>query len=586
MALYRGRSGESGLEKGVSMSGRYGRSRVSVLSGVLVAAGLAASPAFAMQFKLGEADVSIDTTVTASAAIRTSDRKCMYISATNPQGCANDGLTDNYDDGNLNYDQWDVFSAPLSGISEFEIKQGDFGFFARGSYFFDAIQSDKSSTRRTDLTDAAVSRVGRRARLLDAYVYGDVDVAGLPVNFRLGNQVLNWGESIFYGGGIAETNAFDVTKLRGAGAEIKQAYLPAPMAVVRFAPVTNLDVSAYYQFRWNETELDPVGTFFSLEDAVGPGAVGLFYGPAFGFGAVGDPAASGVDAQTQFFLGTGIPLIADDQPSHGGQWGVSALYFSEALQTELGLYYMRYHQKVPVVGANAACDPVFGCYPVGYYRNYVPDQDLFGASASFVWQDISFGLDVAYQPDYAVPLADPFTAAATAAFLADPVGFTGTGSSEGFVRENRTQVIFNGIYSAGPTAPLFGTAIQALGMDDMTIIGEMAWTHFDSKPLGTFGDTNAVGFIADITGSYQGIFGTPWVLYPGIAFRYDITGTALDYAMMDTHIDNRKQVTLRLTADYQSTWSIGAAYTNNFSGGYNNFATDRDFATFTVSYAF
>lgn len=573
------------------MPDRYGQTRVPLFPGALLAAGLALaasvlapSPASALQYKLGDADISIDTTVTASAAMRTSGRKCMYISVTNPQGCANDGLTDNYDDGNLNYDQWDVFSAPLSGLTELEIKQGDFGFFARGSYFFDAIQSDRDSTRRTDLTDAAVSRVGRRARLLDAYAYGDVDIAGLPVNFRLGNQVLNWGESIFYGGGIAETNAFDVTKLRGAGAEIKQAYLPAPMAVVRFAPVTNLDVSAYYQVLWNETELDPVGTFFSLEDAVGPGAQGLFYGPAFG--GFGDPAASGVDAQTQFLLGTGIPIAHDDTPSNSGQWGVSALYFSDALETEFGLYYMRYHQKVPVVGAYAACDPVFGCYPTAYYRNYVPDQDLFGTSASFVWQEISFGLDVAYQPDYAVPLADPFTAAATDAFLVDPVGFTGTAKNEGFALADRTQVIFNGIYSAGPTAPLFGPAIRALGMDDMTMIGEMAWAYFDKKPVGTFGDTSAVGFIADVTGSYQGIFGTPWVLYPGIAFRYDITGTALDYALMDTHIDNRKQITLRLTADYQSTWSLGVAYTNNFGGGYTNFATDRDFATFTVSYAF
>jgi len=574
------------------MPGRHEVFRTSFLSRSLAGLGLAAMLAMpgeagAMQFKAGDADISFDTTVSASAAIRTSGRKCMYISIANPQGCADDGLTDNYDDGNLNYDQWDVFSAPLSGISELEVKIDDFGLFMRGSYFFDAIQSDRDSTRRTDLTDAAVSRVGRRARLLDAYVYGDVDVAGLPVNFRLGNQVLNWGESIFYGGGIAETNAFDVTKLRGAGAEIKQAYLPAPMAVVRFAPVPNLDVSAYYQFRWNETELDPIGTFFSLEDAVGPGAVGLFYGPALL--GVGDPAASGISAEDQFnVFFTGIPLVADDRPSNSGQWGVSALYFSDMLQTELGLYYMRYHQKVPVVGASAQCygGGPLDCYPASYYRNYVPDQDLFGASASFVWQDISFGLDIAYQPDYAVPLADPFTAAALDASAADPVTFLGAGGSEGFVRENRTQTIFNGIYSAGPTAPLFGRAIQALGMDDVTFIGEMAWTHFDSKPAGTFGDTNAVGFIADITGSYQGIFGTPWVLYPGIAFRYDITGTALDYAMMDTHIDDRKQVTLRLTADYQSTWNVGVAYTNNFGGGYTNFATDRDFATLTVSYAF
>jgi hypothetical protein len=537
-----------------------------------------------MQFKYGRADISLDTTISAGVSVRTSGQDCAFISATNPQGCANDGLTDNYDDGNLNYDQWDVFSAPLSGMSELEVKLENMGIFVRGSYFLDPVNTDKESTRRTDLTDTAVSRLGRRARLLDAYVYGDIPVGDMPVNLRLGNQVINWGESIFYAGGIAQTNSFDMTKLRGAGAEIKQAYLPAPMVQAQFSPIANLDISAYYQFRWNETELDPVGTFHSLEDAVGPGAIGLFYGP--GLGGFGDPAASGVDAQTQFLLGTGIPLIADREPSHSGQWGVSGRYFVEALDTEFGLYYMRYHQKVPVVGALAACDPVFFCYPVAYYRNYVPDQDLVGATASFVWQDISFGVDVNYQPDYPVPLADPFTAAATTAFLADPVGFTGTANEQGFVLENRTQTILNAIYSAGPTAPVLGTAITALGMDDLMIIAEGTWTSFESKPVNTFGARNAVGYILDVTGSYQGVFGTPWVLYPGISFRHDVNGTALDYALTDTHIDGRKQITLRLTADYQSTWSLGLAYTNNFGGGMTNFAQDRDFASFTVSYAF
>lgn len=557
----------------------------------MVAAGIAAlfaatvpGTAEAMQFKYGRADISLDTTISAGVSIRTSGRDCAFISAANPQGCANDGLTDNYDDGNLNYDQWDVFSAPLSGLTELEVKLENMGVFVRGSYFLDPINMDKESTRRTDLTDTAVSRLGRRARLLDAYVYGDIPVGDMPVNLRLGNQVINWGESIFYAGGIAQTNSFDMTKLRGAGAEIKQAYLPAPMIQAQFSPISNLDISAYYQFRWNETELDPVGTFHSLEDAVGPGAIGLFYGP--GLGGFGDPAASGVDAQTQFLLGTGIPLIADREPSHSGQWGVSGRYFAEALDTEFGLYYMRYHQKVPVVGALAACDPVFFCYPVAYYRNYVPDQDLVGATASFVWQDISFGVDVNYQPDYPVPLADPFTAAATTAFLADPVGFTGTANEQGFIRENRTQTILNAIYSAGPTAPVLGTAITALGMDDLMIIAEGTWTSFESKPVNTFGARNAVGYILDVTGSYQGIFGTPWVLYPGISFRHDLNGTALDYALTDTHIDGRKQITLRLTADYQSTWSLGLAYTNNFGGGMTNFAQDRDFASFTVSYAF
>lgn len=540
--------------------------------------------ASAMKFKSGDFDISVDTTLSATAMMRTSGRNCAFISATNPQGCANDGLTDNYDDGNLNFDQWDVFSAPIGGLTEIEVKSGDYGAFLRANYFIDGVLWDKESTRRTDLSSAAVSHAGRRARLLDAYVYGVVPLGDMPVNLRLGNQVLNWGESAFFGGGIAETNAYDMTKLRGAGAEIKSAFLPAPMILAQLSPFENLDVAAYYQFRWNETEYDPVGTFFSLEDIFGPGHQGAFYGP--GLGGIGDPGASGVSPNTQFLLGTGIPESLEGEPRDSGQWGVSGRYFSDALQTEFGLYYMRYHQKAPILGVNAACDPVFSCYVTSYFRNFVEDQNLYGATASFVLQDVSVGVEVAYQPNYSVPLADAFTPAVTAAFAADPVGLTGTAKELGFVRANRTQTILNGLYVAPPTMPVLGTLIQAVGMDDVTFLAEAAWTHFDRKPANTFGDANAIGYVIDITGSYQGVFGTPWVLYPGVSFKHDVKGTALDYVVTDTHIDGRKSLTLRLTADYQSTWSVGVAYVNNFGGGMTNFASDRDYASATVSYAF
>ncbi|HEY4344488.1 MAG TPA: DUF1302 domain-containing protein [Parvibaculum sp.] len=542
------------------------------------------SDASAMKFKSGDFDISVDTTLSATAMIRTSQRNCALISATNSQGCANDGLTDNYDDGNLNFDQWDVFSAPLGGLTEIEVKSGDFGAFVRGSYFVDGVLWDKESTRRTDLSDSAVHHIGRRARLLDAYVYGVVPTGDMPISLRVGNQVLNWGESVFYGGGIAETNSYDMTKLRGAGAEIKQAFLPAPMVLAQFSPFENVDVSAYYQWHWNETEYDPVGTFFSIEDVFGPGHQGVFYGPALG--GVGDPGASGLSPAAQFALGTGIPDAAEGRPRNSGQWGASARYFSDALQTEFGAYYMRYHQKAPVLGVNAACDPVFGCYPVSYFREFVEDQNLYGATASFVLQDVSVGVEVAYQPNYSVPLADASTAAAGAALALDPVGFTGTAHELGFTRANRTQMILNGIYVAPPTMPILGSLIQAAGMNDLTFMAETAWTHFDNKPFNTFGDKNAIGYVLDITGSYQGIFGTPWVLYPGLAFKHDVKGTALDYVVTDTHIAGRKTLTLRLTADYQSTWSVGIAYVNNFGAGDMNFNSDRDYASATISYAF
>ncbi len=572
------------------MQGRFGE-RIRASRGMLLAGGFAAlvmaapGTAEAQKFKSGDFDISVDTTLSATAMVRTSNRNCAFISDTNPQGCASDGLTDNYDDGDLNFNRWDIVSAPLGGLTEVEVKNGDYGAFLRTSYFVDAILARKDSTRRTDLSETAVHQEGRRIRLLDAYVYGDVPVGDMPVNVRLGNQVLNWGESLFYGGGIAETNSYDSSKLRGAGAEIKEAFLPAPMGLFRFSPLDGLDISAYYQVRWNPTELDPVGTFFSQEDIVGPGHQGIFYGPALG--GIGDPGSSGVSPAQQFALGTGIPDVGGGEPRHSGQWGVSGTYFSDALQTEFGLYYMRYHQKVPAVGVNAECygTPV-DCYPVSYFLNYVQDQNLYGATASYVWQGVSFGAEVAYQPNYPVPLSDPFTPAVLAAYDADPVTFLGSAREQGFARANRTQTILNAIYIAPPTDTVFGPIIGGLGMDNLTIMAEAAWTHFDRKPEYTFGDVNAVGYVLDVTGSYQGVWNTSWVLSPGISFKQDVRGTALDYALTDTHVDGRKSITLRLTADYQSVWSLGVAYTNNFGGGMTNFLSDRDFASFNVSYAF
>lgn len=577
------------MNEGGLMLGEYGNRKVGLL-GLFAGAGLifaTAMPeaAMAMKFKSGAFDIAIDTTLSASAMVRTSPRNCAFISSTNPQGCASDGLTDNYDDGDLNFDRWDIVSAPLGGLTEIEVKSGDYGVFLRSSYFVDAILADRDSTRRTDLSDTAVHREGRRIRLLDAYIYGEVPVGDMSMNVRLGNQVLNWGESLFFGGGIAETNSYDTSKLRGAGAEIKEAFLPAPMGLVQFSPFDGLDISAYYQVRWNPTELDPVGTFFSQEDIIGPGHQGIFYGPALG--GIGDPGASGVPADAQFLLGTAIPDVGGGEPRHSGQWGVSGRYFADALQTEFGLYYMRYHQKVPAVGVNTQCfgTPV-DCYPMSYFLNYAEDQNLYGVTASYVWQGASFGAEVAHQPGYAVPLADPFTPAAIKAMEADPVTFLGGAREEGFARANRTQTIINAIYISPPTDPVFGPLIRGLGMDDLTVMAEAAWTHFDRKPAYTFGDVNAAGYVLDVTGSYQGVWGTPWVLYPGVSFKHDVRGTALDYALTDTHIDGRKSITLRLTADYQSVWSIGVAYTNNFGGGMMNFASDRDFASVSVAYSF
>src|SRR5690554_7945790 len=75
--------------------------------------------------------------------------------------------------------------------------------------------------RFKEYNDATKSYAGKGAEILDAFVWGDFDVAGAPVNVRVGRQVLSWGESTFIQGGVGSVNPVDASAFRRPGAEIR-----------------------------------------------------------------------------------------------------------------------------------------------------------------------------------------------------------------------------------------------------------------------------------------------------------------------------------------------------------------------------
>ncbi len=68
---------------------------------------------------------------------------------------------------------------------------------------------------------------GSRAELLDAFIWADLPMGGRTLQLRLGDQVIQWGESLFIQGGIASamTHA-DLTAATAPGAELKEILLP------------------------------------------------------------------------------------------------------------------------------------------------------------------------------------------------------------------------------------------------------------------------------------------------------------------------------------------------------------------------
>jgi hypothetical protein len=311
---------------------------------IAVAAALAATyaaPASAVPIETTNWTGSWDTTLSYGGVWRVQSPDCNIIANANG-GC---GRSANIDDGNLNYDTGMVSSA-IKGTSELELRFRDsWGFFARGTAFYDWESGD---TNRTELSDAAEQRVEQGGRMLDYFLFVPTELGSMPAEFRIGRQVINWGESTFIQGGLNLTNPVDVSQLRVPGAELREALVPQGMASLSISPTQNLSIEGYYQYEWRKVRPEPTGSYFSANDFAVPGGsyVMLGFGEWSDQGTDFTPLGGAFDP-TFNFVPRGPSKDADD----GGQFGLALRYFADQVMggMEFGLYYMRYHSRLPLI---------------------------------------------------------------------------------------------------------------------------------------------------------------------------------------------------------------------------------------------
>ncbi len=313
----------------------------------------------ALEFGSGEVEASLDTTVSYGATFRVADR--------DPELAADV----NGNDGDLNY-KTGIVSNAFKFTSEFDLGYGDFGLFVRGSGFFD-FENESGTRERTPLSAKAKRMVGKDIELLDAYATGTFDLGEVTADLRAGKHVLNWGESTFIQGGVNAINPFDVSKLRVPGAELREALVAVPLVSTVLEFPVGLSMEGFYQLAWDKTEIDPVGSYFSVTDYVGPGASRAVVplpgsnisDEGFGFGdpltrvinadltRVGVCRQDRVGCQPAFDANfVNVFRGADRNPADSGQFGVALRYLAEQLnETEFGFYFVNYHSRLPTVSA-------------------------------------------------------------------------------------------------------------------------------------------------------------------------------------------------------------------------------------------
>jgi hypothetical protein len=324
-----------------------------------------------------------------------------------------DGLAGNHaaGDGNLNYAKGDRFTTPFKIITDVEYKKGKFGFLVRAKAWYDEVledekvlvgaQSNEFNGVRSGLGPVPgytlcngawskganclpVSPAGQNlwpkaklrddgfedeqkfsnVYLLDAYVYGSFGVGNSDLQVRLGNQVINWGESVFIQG-VNQINPIDVPAARRAGAELKEILLPVWAAYINWGFDFG-SLEAFYQLKWNNTSVDGCGTYFTQTStlvAADPGSCRSItvVGGQLGNLAPGttSPIVAQLGSQPWLVSGSGayVPAAKGREPSDSGQFGVAFRFPVDAIDSEIGLYAMNIHSRLPVSSGYAGTGP-------------------------------------------------------------------------------------------------------------------------------------------------------------------------------------------------------------------------------------
>ncbi|MBA3564313.1 MAG: DUF1302 domain-containing protein [Gammaproteobacteria bacterium] len=315
----------------------------------------APSIALAIDFESesGEFFGSWDTTLTYGQATRVQSPDDDLIATSaggNSRGPNDDNGTQNFATG--------TYSQLVKLTTEAELNYKQFGAFVRAFGFYDHEIEDEDR-ERTPLGDAALDLVGSRAELLDAYVWGRFDLGTMPGEVRVGEQVLSWGESTFIQNGINVINHIDVSALRVPGAELREGLLPQGLVSFSLGTTENTSIEAFYQYEWDDTEPEPVGSYFSSNDFAPDGGEVV----TLGFGAVSD---LGTDFSA---LGGGffpdfrqVGREPTRYPDDGGQYGLAFRVFAPDFSngTDFGFYFINYHSRLPLINGRTGTQAGIG----------------------------------------------------------------------------------------------------------------------------------------------------------------------------------------------------------------------------------
>jgi len=461
-------------------------------------------------------------------------------------------------------DRGDELSNVVRFSHTLELKRGDSGFLARGNYFYDDAYGDKI------LPPGNNRRLMRGSDLTDAVFYTKL---GDTVTLRVGKQVINWGESTFIQGGIADINTFDLTKLRTPGADLKDAYIGAKAIDMSWSD-NNWTVEGFTLFKFDPIRVDAMGSPFAGLDAIGDGGGW----DAGGNGVVGGGciAPDGVRCD---ILGGGLVRVGDRRPSGNGQWGIAVRkFFPEFFNGgEVAVYAQNLHDHLPMISTYGKSGQYFVDYPADIKR--------YGISFNTNVASLAIGGEYSIRKDAPIQLLAPLLNGRVTAAVA-PGSY-----QQGWTTSNRHQLQFTVQKNWGIVYPL--------GADAGNSIIEVAFGKLSNLPTtGLFEPTltkSWSGFQMKHSLTYQAALFNLVALTPNFAYRWDMRGNSNELGGAKAFVAGRRATTIGLDFDYMGgRYRGGIGYTvfngqhvvKNAANSLLNGGYDRDFLQANVSISF
>jgi hypothetical protein len=546
---------------------------MSLRLSLLAVAAMLATGAHAFEIDTGNPDVKIrwDNTFKYSMSGRVKERSPgLSRTALGPTGVVGPNNI-NQDDGDNNFGRG-LVSNRLDMFSELDLSMANFGGRVSAAAWYDKVynKGTDNTTVTSNHTPASAfpaetrDLMGRKAEMLDAFVYGKFDVAGRPASFRLGRHTLLWGESLFFGSnGIAGGQApLDLIKLLSVpNSQFKEIARPTGKLSGQVQLTDALTLGAYVGYEWEKTRLIPAGAYLSTSDAMGPGATRINAGPTGTFQRTGDL-----------------------EPPDSGQGGLQLRWRSDALDTDFGLYAIRYHATGPSnINTTLAGSPP-ALTAQSYRWLYHEGVRAFGASFAKTVDEWGLAGEVSIRKNA------PLASSGQSVLPAIGVGTRFDNSD-------------NPGYAVGDTAHAQFSWLASLGPSfisrEASFVGEIAWnkrikvTH-NPQMLNPNADKSAVGLRMVYSPSYRQVW--PGVdLTPSVGLGY--TWGKSSAVGPGFGVDKGGDLNVGLTAIVLGKWTAalnyvqflgpeGSTLDNTNNAQFKQALKDRNFVTFSLRTTF